>query len=274
MASSLAIIQGLLMSYKMRQEVFFVQAATSGDSTTEEKVFLGMQILLCSVIEELLRMPKDVLTRHGGEKVTTVLKELCFHTLLRQDVAYAESHSVDGMCRLLHHHTRNIADFLAYKFPQLLEALTHFTSALSFLKFFCPHLLIHFLAIAIFKVEMFMALFYLHTMLHRRRCNQHEDWPKDRSGETLSNFKAVRAYNRQAAAEKDFSAQLEFHANRGKRNFLCPFHASWMVLSFFFQYFDIYSKVYAGGLVVSGVISLAITQELLNKGGELVWRTW
>merc|ERR1719272_1351168 len=120
---------------------------------------------------------------------------------------------------------------------------------------------------------MYMALFYCHSMLHRRR-HRPEDWPRDRSGETLSNFKAVRAYNQQETAEKAFSAQLEWHANRGKKSFLNTFQLTWMALDFSFQYFEIYTKIYAGRLVVGGIINLAITQELLNQGGELVWRTW
>merc|ERR1719399_2414932 len=132
---------------------------------------------------------------------------------------------------------------------------------------FCPALLFHFVALAIFRVEIYS---FIINSGHNRRRGRHRYGPRNRTGETLRNFKAVRAYSRQKAAEEDYSKHLTFHANNNKLPGLM--HQIWMGCDFFMQFLDnVMTNIYSGTLVASGVLSMAALQPICGNGRSLVW---
>jgi len=278
-ASLLSVIIGIINSWKMTKAVELMQLVTTPGVTMQEGLAAGLVVSCCDLATKVLEIPRGKLSDTGGKKVTMVLKELCFQKLLEQDVAYAEEEKagaygvvsgVDGMIQLLHSSTGTITNFLSHKFPQFLDAVSEFSAGFSMLAIFCPHLLVYFSALALLRVEFYNGLSHVHFWMWSQG---HYDYmgPKDRSGETLQNFKAVRAYNRQEAAQQDFSTHLQFQATRGRQMNLG--RLLWLTGDVIFEYIDIWTHIYAGSLVILGTIRVSALQELFRQGKEMVWRT-
>jgi len=152
-----------------------------------------------------------------------------------------------------------------------LNGLSELASALGMLLHFCPTLLFHFLALAIFRVETYVFMINVSHNQHRRHGRNYG--PRDRSGETLRNFKAVRAYSQQSAAEEQYSKHLLFYAGRNKSPGLV--HQLWIATDFFMQFIDnCITNIYSGSLVLRGVLGLTTLSEINDKGRSLVYKTW
>lgn len=176
-----------------------------------------------------VRGPPPTVSSHLPHKVAFTEK----------DTIIGGQSGVRGMNELLQDCTRSVSFFMTNQFPQLLQCFTDLAAAFGMLLHFCPTLLFYFLAIAVLRVELctdsiILTSFYhldlqlMHALAHSLThpspsrpvisaiAMMIKEWrkpskrfgPPDRSGETLENFKAVRAFNRQEAAVKDFSKHL------------------------------------------------------------------
>ena len=157
------------------------------------------------------------------------------------------------------------------RFPDLLDTLSDLALAVGTLVHFCPLLLFHFLALDVLRVEIYVWIINFGSS--RRRTRSRRYGPLDRTGETLANFKAVRAFNRQSAAEENYQQHLMFHANKSKSPNLV--RQLWIGIDFAMGFMDTcITTIYSGSLVIGGQLGLTTLSSIQSSGRSLLWRTW